>query len=98
MTRSLRIVSVFVLLFVPLPASAQCATTGTVTGKVLDSSGGVLPGVLVSLQSPEAPTTEPLGHRELKRTHRGQRDALPPKAAYDASGSVSRRLRGLSSG
>src|SRR6185295_9882718 len=38
----------------PATALAQRATTGTVTGKVLDSSGAVLPGVTVSLKSPEA--------------------------------------------
>ncbi len=54
MTRTLRILSVFVLLLVPAPATAQRATTGTVTGRVVDSSGGILPGVTVSLQSPEA--------------------------------------------
>ena len=54
MTRSLGILSVFALLLVAVPASAQRATTGTVTGKVTDSSGAVLPGVTVSLQSPEA--------------------------------------------
>jgi hypothetical protein len=32
---------------------AQRATTGTVTGKIVDSSGAVLPGVTVSLQSGE---------------------------------------------
>lgn len=38
------------LLFVlPLPALAQ-ETTATVTGTVTDQSGGVLPGVVVSLK------------------------------------------------
>ena len=35
-------------------AFAQRTTTGTVIGKVVDSSGAVLPGVAVSLKSPEA--------------------------------------------
>jgi hypothetical protein len=34
------------------PAFAQ-ATTGTITGRVVDSSGGVLPGVAVSIKSPQ---------------------------------------------
>jgi hypothetical protein len=42
------------LVFTPAAASAQRATTGTVTGKVVDTSGAVLPGATVSLQSPEA--------------------------------------------
>jgi hypothetical protein len=42
------------LAFVPGPAFAQRSTTGTVTGKVVDSSGAVLPGVTISLKSPEA--------------------------------------------
>ena len=38
----------------PTSALAQRTTTGTVTGKVVDSSGAVLPGVTVQLTSPEA--------------------------------------------
>src|SRR5712691_13057060 len=38
----------------PAAAFAQRATTGTVTGKIVDSSGAVLPGVTVTLTSPEA--------------------------------------------
>src|SRR5437773_872411 len=49
-----RIAFAFILLFVPSVALAQRATTGTVTGKVVDASGGVLPGVTITLQSPEA--------------------------------------------
>src|ERR1051325_9961542 len=38
----------------PASALAQRTTTGTVAGKVVDSSGAVLPGVTVQLTSPEA--------------------------------------------
>jgi Carboxypeptidase regulatory-like domain len=38
----------------PAAASAQRTTTGTIVGKIVDSSGAVLPGVAVSLKSPEA--------------------------------------------
>src|SRR5262249_25424832 len=49
-----RFVLVLPLACVPVGALAQRTTTGTVTGKVIDSSGAVLPGVTVSLKSPEA--------------------------------------------
>ena len=42
------------LALVPAAALAQRTTTGTVTGRVVDSSGAVLPGVTVTLKSPEA--------------------------------------------
>lgn len=45
-------VGVFVLL--PALAFGQRATTGTVIGRITDSSGAVLPGVTVTLKSPEA--------------------------------------------
>ena len=47
---------VCVLLFACLPSAAfaQRTTTGTIIGKVLDASGGVLPGATISLKSPEA--------------------------------------------
>src|SRR5713101_1012120 len=48
---SLIVLALFVL---PAAASAQRATTGTVAGKVVDSSGAVLPGVTITLTSPEA--------------------------------------------
>jgi len=38
----------------PAAASAQRTTTGTIVGKIVDSSGAVLPGVTISLKSPEA--------------------------------------------
>jgi len=46
--------AVAALVFTPSPAVAQRTTTGTVAGKVLDTSGAVLPGVAVSLTSPDA--------------------------------------------
>jgi Carboxypeptidase regulatory-like domain/TonB dependent receptor len=49
-----RFLIVIVLLLAPAAASAQRATTGTVNGKVVDSSGAVLPGATITLQSPEA--------------------------------------------
>src|SRR6266498_4844803 len=42
-----------VLFLLPVAASAQRATTGTVTGRVVDTSGAVLPGATISMQSPE---------------------------------------------
>jgi hypothetical protein len=48
------VVLVFVLCLCPVEAFAQRATTGTVTGRVIDSSGAVLPGVAVTLKSAEA--------------------------------------------
>src|SRR5215467_4495183 len=42
------------LVAVPSSAFAQRTTTGTVIGKIVDSSGAVLPGVTVTLTSPEA--------------------------------------------
>src|SRR5438093_11543310 len=48
-----RMAFALVFLFVPSISLAQRATTGTVTGKVADSSGAVLPGVTITLQSPE---------------------------------------------
>src|SRR5437879_5121092 len=49
-----RLPFLLVVFLVPGTAFAQRSTTGTVTGKIVDSSGGVLPGVTVSLKSPEA--------------------------------------------
>ena len=43
-----------VLMSLPGPARAQATGTGTVIGRVADSSGAVLPGVTVSLRSSEA--------------------------------------------
>jgi hypothetical protein len=46
----------FLLAFALMPTLAfgQRTTTGTVTGKIVDSSGAVLPGVTLTLTSPEA--------------------------------------------
>ena len=41
------------LVLVPALVFGQRATTGTVTGRVVDASGGVLPGVNVTLSSPD---------------------------------------------
>src|SRR6266850_2911055 len=45
------VVFALALLLIPAATLAQRATTGTVTGKVVDSSGAVLPGVTIALQS-----------------------------------------------
>src|SRR5262245_22678176 len=42
------------LLLVPGPLFAQRTTTGTIAGKLTDSSGAVLPGVTLTVTSPEA--------------------------------------------
>ena len=51
-----RIVAFVVILLAPVflaPASAQVsATTGSINGKVSDATGGVLPGVTVTIASP----------------------------------------------
>jgi hypothetical protein len=52
MARS-RLAFALLLFLIPSTALAQRATTGTVAGKIVDTSGAVLPGVTVSLQSPE---------------------------------------------
>src|SRR5947207_15710077 len=49
-----RIAFAFILLFVPAVALAQRTTTGSVIGKLMDSSGEVLPGVTVTLAGGEA--------------------------------------------
>ena len=40
------------LMALAMPARAQ-QTTGTITGRALDTSGGALPGVSVALASPQ---------------------------------------------
>src|SRR5262245_19561529 len=42
------------LLLWPIVAAAQATGTGTVTGHVVDSSGAALPGVVVTMKSPQA--------------------------------------------
>jgi len=54
MSGFVRVLVLFAVLLAPAVASAQRATTGTVTGRVVDSSGAVLPGATITLQSPEA--------------------------------------------
>ena len=57
MVRRARLMAAFVLpalVSFPAAAFAQRTTTGTIVGKIVDSSGAVLPGVAVSLKSPEA--------------------------------------------
>ena len=49
-----RAVFLAAFLLVPVLAFAQRTTTGTVTGRIVDANGGVLPGVTVTLKSPEA--------------------------------------------
>ena len=48
--------SVLAMLFalIPVAALGQAAVTGTITGRIVDSSGGVLPGVVVTLKSSDA--------------------------------------------
>src|SRR5881409_4040013 len=48
-----RLPLLLVLCLVPGAAFGQRSTTGTVTGKIVDSSGALLPGVTVSLKSAE---------------------------------------------
>jgi hypothetical protein len=52
--RLLAVLALAVLAWFPHAAWAQRTTTGTVVGKIVDSSGSVLPGVTISLKSPEA--------------------------------------------
>jgi hypothetical protein len=49
-----RIALIAGFLLIPGLALAQRTTTGTVTGRIVDANGGVLPGVTVTLKSPEA--------------------------------------------
>ena len=50
--RAFRMVVTFAtVLLAALPAASQ-STTGTITGRALDTSGGLLPGVDVSVTSP----------------------------------------------
>ena len=51
MDKCARFLMVLAVLMPPATASAQRATTGTIAGRIVDSSGAVLPGVAISLQS-----------------------------------------------
>ena len=59
-----------VMLAVASLAAAQGTTTGTLSGKVADSSGGVLPGVTVTLSGPSLQ-----GVRTRSPTIRGTTDS-----------------------
>jgi len=85
MGRRVRFLMVFALACVPAVAFAQRTTTGTVTGKVIDSSGAVLPGVTVSLKSPEA-LGDFTGVTDGQGTYRVTN--LPP-ATYDVRAELS---------
>src|SRR5690349_10310279 len=52
--RMLRVVAAAILIGFPSTTFAQATGTGTVIGRIADSSGAVLPGVTVSLRSSEA--------------------------------------------
>src|SRR5476649_1475143 len=85
MSASARFLIVLALLFTPAAASAQRATTGTVTGKIVDSSGLVLPGVTVTLTSAEA-----LGQFTAVSDGNGfYRVANLPPATYDVKAELS---------
>ena len=75
-------IAAILLVLLPLPASAlgQATGTGTVTGRVVDSSGGVLPGVTVTMRSPQA-----LGQFTAVTDTQGlYRIANLPPASYEA--------------
>jgi hypothetical protein len=85
MSGFVRVLVLFALLLAPAAASAQRATTGTVTGRVVDSSGAVLPGATITLQSPEA-----LGQfSALSDTSGLFRVANLPPATYDMKAELS---------
>lgn len=50
----LRLALAAIVVLLPSPLFGQATGTGTVTGRVVDVSGGVLPGVTVTLKSTEA--------------------------------------------
>src|SRR5688572_31223430 len=71
--RMLRVLVIGTLVLLPVSASAQ--QTGAISGKVIDTGGGVLPGVTVEassdvLPTPRVTTTEANGEYRLP--------ALPP--------------------
>src|SRR5207302_5654930 len=68
------------LVSLPAAALAQASGSGTLIGRIVDSSGAVLPGVTVTLKSPEA-----LGQYTAVTDAQGlYRVANIPPAAYDA--------------
>jgi len=80
-----RLLLALVLTCLPASALAQRTTTGTVIGKIVDSSGAVLPGVTVTLTSPEALGTF-TGVTDGQGVYRVTN--LPP-ATYDARAELS---------
>jgi hypothetical protein len=76
----LRISAIALVLLTPIVVLAQASGTGTVTGRIVDSSGGVLPGVTVTMKSAQA-----LGQFTAVTDAQGlYRIANLPPAAYDA--------------
>src|SRR3954454_3533283 len=74
-----RFALVLALALVPALAFGQRTTTGTVAGKITDSSGAVVPGVTISVSSPEA-----LGQFSAVTDAQGlYRVANLPPATYD---------------
>ncbi len=68
------------LLLLPVTAGAQATGTGTVIGRVTDSSAAVLPGVTVTLKSAEA-----MGHYTAVTDAQGAyRVVNLPPASYEA--------------
>lgn len=94
-TRSLTIaVATAIFVAVALPAWAQ-VTTGNLDGRVTDDTGGILPGVTVTLVSPTL-----MGHRMLITDATGtyRATALPPGTytlTYELSGFQTRVQHGV---
>jgi len=70
-----RAVAALVLMSAPAVAAAQ--TTGGIAGKVIDQTGGVLPGATVTLtgpamQGPQTATTDGTGTFRFRNVPRGQ--------------------------
>ena len=85
MDKCARFLMVLAVLLPPAAASAQRATTGTIAGRIVDSSGAVLPGVAISLQSEEA-----LGQfSAVSDTEGVYRVANLPPATYDVKAELS---------
>src|SRR5690348_4016263 len=52
-----RLCTLFLFLCAFLPAAASAQQTGSIQGKVVDTSGAVLPGVTVEAKSPVLPSS-----------------------------------------
>src|SRR5262249_26894333 len=75
----------FIVQLWPTVARAQRATTGTVTGRITDSSGAIVPGVTITVASPEA-----LGQfTAVSDTEGVYRIANLPPATYDLKAELS---------